>query len=427
VHKLTLVLTSISKANFLHSKQSSRFLLLYFFSGLVIFGTCAFLGVKHQQAIYQAVLSYLFPSSWHRAADIIVDFLFSSQSKVVLAGLVSGGSLVMASLLLFPIKEKCSAAYEKSQGFPNGQGKELTLWMQATEESKLILLYVISQMIILAIGYYPYAYTRVIAEVLSILFLAFTFSIDFITPTLQRHGIKYNAVLRLLLKHFFFTVFWGAVFTLPALYIGKYLLSQNELTLIEVSAYIFVLNLFVLSFAIASGTYLASAILPQAKNIKPLTPRLRQYAYLVIGVLFSLGVIFHSSIFVSIHHKSQALKMEYSIGWSEVDVKMDSVMSLFKEQGEISINFPLQVLNPTIYDFELEDSFIILKQEDREIAYMAISHIRVPAGEYVTQHMHANIRISGKSLSGFRKLMSGWSAYLTYDVLPGIPLVFQIM
>lgn len=422
-----LFLASISKANFLHSKQSFLFLLLYLSAGIVIFGVCAFFALKYQHVIYDAVLWYLFPSSWHRAADVIVDFFFESQSKIVLAGLISGLSLVMASLFLFPLKEKCSAAYESALTPNSSPNDELHLWTQATEESKLLLLYVTSQMIILAIGYYPFVYTKLLAEALSILFLSFTFGIDFIAPTLQRHHIKYNAIIRLLLKRFFSTLCWGALFALPVLYIGKFLLSHDNFTLIEVSAYIFILNVIFLSLAIAPGTYIASAILPQAHHIQPISPQLKKCAYAGIGLCFTAGLIFHSSVFMSAHHKSQVLKMHYRMDWKNADVDMDSIFTIFKEEGSIAIRFPLEVENPTAYDFELEDSFIVIKQEDREIAHMAISRLAVPAGQAITQDMRADIHISGKSLSGFRDLMLGWNAYLEYELLPGIPLILQIM
>jgi len=418
---------SISKANFLHSQHSFLFLLLYLFAGIAIFGTCTFFAIKYQHVIYDAVLWYIFPSSWHRAADVLVDFFFESQSKIVLAGLISGLSLVMASLFLFPLKEKCSAAYENGLTPNSTPNNELPLWLQATEESKLLLLYVTSQMIILAIGYYPFVYTKILAEVLSILFLSFTFGIDFIAPTLQRHHIKYNAVIRLLLTRFFSTLCWGALFALPVLYIGKFLLNHDNFTLIEVSAYIFLLNLIFLSLAIAPGTYIASALLPQAQQIPPMFPQLKKLAYVIIGICFTAGLVFHSSVFISVHHKSQVLKMNYTIDWKNTNVEMDSIFTIFKEEGSIAIRFPLEVENPTAYDFELEDSFIVIKQEERDIAHMAISRLAVPAGEVITQEMSADIHINGKSLSGFRDLMLGWNAYLEYEILPGIPLIFKIM
>ena len=182
-----------------------------------------------------------------------------------------------------------------------------------------------------------------------------------------------------------------------------------------------------LSLAIASGTYIASAILPQAHQTPPISPLLKKTAYIIIGLCFTAGLIFHGSVFISAHHKSQVLKMEYNIDWKNVDIEMDSIFTIFKEEGSIAISFPLQVNNLTAYDFELEDSFVVIKQEEREIAHMAISRLFVPAGEVITQNMSANIHINGKSLSGFRELMQGWNAYLEYELLPGIPLIFKII
>ena len=184
-------------------KNSLVWLLSYLTLGLVVFSIFSWFLLENQDHIKQNILDYFFPQSWQNVSERLGVYLFESQAKVVLSNLVLSGSLVMASLFLFPIKEKYSAKFEQDLPVNNGSIKEFPLIMQALEETKLFIVYLAAQSIILWIGYYPYQWATITSIILSYLFLFFTFGLDFISPTLQRHRITYSLIIKSLLKKTF--------------------------------------------------------------------------------------------------------------------------------------------------------------------------------------------------------------------------------
>ena len=178
---------------------SLRWFALYFAAGSLVFFLLSWALLEHQQEIKQALLDYLFPESWQWLSERLGLFFFEAQAKIVIANAILSGSVVLASVFLFPIKEQYSAAFEREAGFDNGPPLEFSLWVQAQEESKLLLLYLSAQSVILWLGYYPYGWAQTSSIALSYGFLFFSFALDFIAPTLQRHRIKYTVMVTLML------------------------------------------------------------------------------------------------------------------------------------------------------------------------------------------------------------------------------------
>lgn len=158
------ILTQINQALFQapaslrYSKHKTvTWLVIYLSLGLLVFSTFSWFLIDNQQTIKFHILDYFFPQSWHELSEKLGLFFFESQAKIVIGNLVLSGSLVAASIFLFPIKEKYSATFEREAGFDNGPVQEFSLAMQVLEESKLFLFYLTAQSVILWIGYYPYS------------------------------------------------------------------------------------------------------------------------------------------------------------------------------------------------------------------------------------------------------------------------------
>ena len=211
-------------------RNSSKWLAIYFFSGLVVFSIFTWLMFSNQQTIKHALLSYFFPQSWHAISEILAKFFFESQAKTVLSNMILSGSLVVASMFLFPIKEKYSAAFERDAGYHNGTAEEFPLIYQAWEETKLFLLYLTAQSVILWIGYYPYDWATWLSISLSYLFLFFTFGLDFISPTLQRHRVDYTLILKVLFRKPVLVFSFGLVFSFPIILFSQYVFGFQDLT-----------------------------------------------------------------------------------------------------------------------------------------------------------------------------------------------------
>lgn len=402
-------------------------LLLYLTVGLIVFGSFSYYLIKNQDAIRQAVMSYFLPESWHFISDKLAHFFFESQTKTVLASMIISGSLVVASIILFPIKEYCSAKFELESEYNNGPKKEFPLWMQALEECKLFALYITAQSIIFAIGYYPYSWCSWTSNILSVLFLCFSFGLDFISPTLQRHRIRYTSIIKLLLKNIFITVGFGAVFSIPILLLGRWILHVNSMDLAEISATLFIINIFILAIAIPAGTHLASQLMPYTRTLHAPSIKAKKLGYGIMATLMVLGVSFHSLVAMSMHHKSQFLKCAYDIDRGSMDLDMPSFSELARGEKDATLSFDLNIYNPTDYDLIIESSHLNIWQNGHLISRTLITELDVSNGETVNQPMSFKMHLDTKLLSGFRNLTKGWTVQVELELLPGIPFIVQVL
>ncbi len=411
-------------------KGKSRFFLalfLYVGLGLIVFGGFSFLLIENQDEIRQAMMNYVLPQSWHSISDAIINFFWASQTKIVLASTIISGSMVVASIILFPIKEYCSSCFEAESGYDNGPKREFPLWLQGFEEGKLLALYITVQSVIFAIGYYPYDWCNWVSNTLSIAFLCFSFALDFIAPTLQRHRIRYSHIIKLLSKNIIATMLFGAVFSLPLLLFGQWVLRLESLTLAELTAVLFMINILLFAVAIPAGTHLASQLMPEAYALKQSKKSSKIFAYGFLAVLLVVGVTFHSLVAMSLHHKSQFLKCEYDIDLSSIDIDMPSLLSLAGGEREAKLSFDLRVTNPTEFDLMIEKSHLNIWQNDHLISRIQITELSVVSGDSIEQPMSFNMKLNTSLLSGFKGLMDGWVVQLEFDLLPGIPFVVKVL
>lgn len=408
-------------------RKSLKALCIYLVSAFVVFGLAAWVLVSHQELIRQLLFDYLFPSSWHDNIDQLIGLFFESQAKLVLSSMILGGSLLATSILLFPLKEYYSATFEKDANFQNGPAEEFSLIKQALEESKLLILYLTAQMLSLWLGFYPYSWASGLSITLSIVFLFFFFALDLISPTLQRHKISYVMIIKTLLKNPFAALGFGLVYSLPLLWLGKVILSIESLTIIEIAAIMFLVNIGVLSLAIPAGTRLASRLLQESRALKAPANKNIRMTYALITCTFFIGLLLHSRLALSLHHKSQILKCEYDVSWSSFDIDMPSFESLKRGQALSKIEFDLAITNPTPFDLSIEESLLIAKQNNQIVGTVDISGFDVASGNTMVKHISINAAMNTHSLSGFTDLLDGWKLSLEFELLPGIPFTVSLV
>jgi hypothetical protein len=408
-------------------RASSKALCLYLTSAFIVFGLAALLLLNNQDLIRQALFDYLFPSSWHDNVDQLVSIFFESQAKLVLSSMMLGASLVAASILLFPIKEHYSAAFEKDAVFQNSPVEEFSLIRQALEESKLLILYLTAQMLSLWIGLYPYSWATGLSVTLSMLFLFFFFALDLISPTLQRHKIAYKIIIKVLFKNPFAALGFGLFYSVPLLFLGNAILRFESLSIIEISSIMFLANIVMLALAVPAGTHLASKLLTETRELKPPSKKNIRIVYACIMLTFCVGLFLHSRLALSLHHKSQILKCEYSVVWSTFDINMPSWESLKNGQPVSTIVFDLAIKNPTPFDLSIEENVLSAKQNNQLVGTVDVSGFDVASGETVTKHITINAAMTTQSLSNFTGLLDGWQLNLEFELSPGIPFTVKLL
>lgn len=408
-------------------RQSLAWMGIYCLSGIIVFGLFVWIMLTNQALIKSALLNYLFPQSWHELSETLANFLFESQTKSVVSNAILSGSLVLASIFLFPVKEKYSAMFEKDARYQNGSVDEFPLIYQAWEEIKLLLIYLTAQSVILFIGYYPFQWSIWLSVALSYLFLFFTFGLDFISPTLQRHRSKYVLILKVLLKKPILVITFGLLFSLPVILFSRWIFSFEELTLIEISSILFLVNILFLTLAVPAGTHVASCLLPQIRLTLPPQKKSVIWGYSLMLLLLISGLFLHSRLVISLHHKSQLLKAEYNIDWSSIDFEVPSFSQLTKGKALSNLTFDMIISNPSEYNIEIENSQIFIEQKENMIATIDLNGFSLPAGKSrrVTLTLDSDSDLS--QISSFSQILENWRIDMHMQVWPGIPFIFNIM
>ncbi len=402
-------------------------LLIYLVLGLSIFSIVGSLLFHHQNDLKQLVLDYLFPEAWQSISESLFNFLFESQAKVVIANGILSGSLVAASVFLFPIKEKYSAIFEQEQGYPNGEPHEFPLWMQGWEETRLFLFYLTAQMIIVWIGYYPYQWAHITSIILSYLFLFYTFGLDLISPTFQRHRVRYSMINKLLSRHIVVTLSFGLLYSLPAMLLSQWIMTFDNLNLLEVSIILFVINLLFIAIAIPAGTLIATQLLPAVKTTRSVSPVSKTLGYGVGFILLIGGLILHTRLLQSMHHKSQVLKASYQVDWDSVEFEYSSLSDVFNGKSFGKFSLGMTVSNPTDFDLAFENSQIKITKDKKLVSDITMKGFAIPAGQ------SRPITLSFDAISDFSQLnelpnyTQGWRIELYIELYPGIPFIVKLM
>ncbi len=407
--------------------KSLRWMGIYYLTGVLVFGSFIWIMLFNQAAIKSALLDYLFPQSWHELSETLADFLFESQTKSVVSNAILSGSLVLASIFLFPIKEKYSAKFEKDAGYQNGKVDEFPLIYQAWEETKLFLIYLTAQSVILFIGYYPFQWTSWLSIGLSYLFLFFTFGLDFISPTLQRHRTHYSLILKVLFRKPLLVLSFGLLFSLPAILLSRWFFSFNELSLIEISSILFLTNLVFLTLAVPAGTRIASDFLPLVQLALPPKKKSVIWGYTIMSFLLISGLFLHTQLIMSLHHKSQLLKAEYEIDWSSINYDVPSFSQLTSGKALSNLSFDMVITNPSEFDIVIEKSQIIVEQKENVVATIDLNGFELLAGEShrIKINLDANSDLS--RVSNFASLLDDWRVDMHLQIWPGIPFIFNLV
>jgi len=408
------------------SRRSGAWLVVYFLCGLAIFSVLSWFLLENQESIKFVILDYFFPQSWHRVSESLGLFFFESQAKVVVGNLIISGSLVIASIFLFPIKEQYSAKFESDADYDNGVIQEFSLPMQALEEAKLFLLFLTTQSVILWIGYYPYTWSSTLSVTLSYLALFFTFGLDFISPTLQRHKTSYALILKVLFSNTIAVLCFGLIYSLPVIVFGQLIFRNEELTLIEISSILFFANILFFTLAVPAGTHLASVLLPEVKRTTEPTEKTRRWVYLTSLVTLLVMFFLHGGLIASLHHKSQLLKADYTVDWSSFDFTLPSFGEFFQGKALTSVSFDVEINNPTEYDIVIENSQVVVVKRELQIATVDLAGFDIPSesSHVVTVKLDSNSNI-GK-IEDFDNILENWRVDFRFELWPGIPFVINV-
>jgi len=442
----SLVLAPISPLKL--KARAALYLVLYVLLAAGILGGLAWLLIANQEDLRQAILRYLLPESWTTTGGVMLDWFFATQTRAVLVNGTVSGTLVLISVLLFPVKEKVSAAFEKDvrltsepphesrSSRPSGALRDeaagFPLWFQGLEELKLVLLYVAAQMVIFWIGYHPNPLRKQAATLLSYAYLFATFSVDFISPVLQRHRLRYSQIVKTLLRHPAALVLFGAFFSLPAVLAGHHVARDPSLSFRDSILLLFAANLLGIIWGCLGGTWLGAKLLESTTIVcsarpphRTTIPRVsswpvRAVAWLAVLVTLGGGGYLFGGLALSVHHKSQILKCRYSMVAGSLRFAKPKLRSLLRGIVDIGVGFKLRIDNPTSFDVVIDRNRLEVRHEQSLVATSRLSPMRIPAGQQQVQDVRLMVETQPSVLlKGRRLLQDRWSLTLYVEVVDG--------
>jgi len=399
-------------------------LLLYVLLAGGVLGGLAALLLTYQEQARAALLGHVLPESWIVVAELLIDRFLAAQTRAVLVNALITGTLVLISVLLFPLKERLGAAFERGSGLTERPGRELPLLLQAGQELKLLLLYLALQLSIIWLGYTPDPTRQLAATLLSYLLLFWAFAIDFISPLLQRHGLRYSQILKTLLRHPLAALAFGAFFSAPAVAAGLLVARTPALPLSTAVLALFGANLVSIVWGCLGGTWLGARLLaPAARSRRSGRPARALTWLLLLALLGVNGYVFGAAA-RSLHRKSQLLKCRYSLVPGSLSLSRPRLASLLQGQLSVGVAFRLQIENPTGFDLAIEDNRLVVRHRESVVAEGSLTPLAVPAGETRVQPVKLTVEARPAVLlrRGRALLQDAWSVTLYLRVAEGVEL-----
>jgi hypothetical protein len=413
--------------------KSGAWLAVYIGAAASVLALVAWQLVKHKDDLLQLALDYVIPESWQFATRWLFERFLAQQEQLVLTNAVIAAALLVVQITLFPIKEKVSAALEEDAALVPEPIAEHPLWFQAWEEIKIFLAMLAAQASIFWIGYTDDPVQRKLAVVLSFIVLAANIAVDFLSPVLQRHMLRYSQIIKSLFAHPILMLGFGALFALPA--IGATALAKSHETWsfgmkVGVS---FGGQVLGVALAVIGGTVAGAPLVADARQRTRSHWTIRVIAWLtLLGLLAWNGYRF-GVIALSVHHKSQILKCEYSVDWSSVHAETPSTIDLINaartDSLTVAVTFEVTVTNRTPVDVEIEDNHIEVRQKGQLIAKTQLPRGRVPAGTTKLLAVRIPLEVTPSQALRIRELWTtkDWTITLFVEVTDGFTFPIYLL
>lgn len=414
-------------------KRSGTWLLAYLVACTVVLGIVATLIVDHKGDLVDAAMSYLLPEEWHFASKLLVDNFFAAQEQAVITNAAIVASLLVVQITLFPLKEHVSLTLEQDNALLADPIDEHPLWFQAWEEIKLFVAMLAAQGTIFWIGYSQNSTRRGFATVLSFVVLFASVGIDFLSPILQRHKLRYSAILKTLFAHPFLLFAFGALFSLPAIIAGNVAANHPTWSFATQLAVVFGAQIVGIALAAIGGTIAGAPLVADAKRRPRSHIAVRIVAWAVMIGLLAWNVHRFYIVGQSLHHKTQILKCSYKVDWKSFHGDLPGKAALLgaAKSGEITISggFTVTITNPTSTDVDIEDNRLELRNKDQLVARTSLPEVHVTAGGTATVPVTFPLTIRVDQVLRIKQLITtqGWSLTLYLRVSEGFEFPVYIV
>jgi hypothetical protein len=370
----------------------------------------------------EVALGWLFPESWHFVISGMGEFFLRSQSLQVLVNMAVAGSVVLVSITLFPLKEHLSHSYEKEAGLTDESVNPLPLHVEAWEETKLLLLYATCFMSVFWVGYHPSPWRQHLATVLSTTFVALTFAIDFISPTLFRHRMRYTTVFRALFSQPLGTLAFGFLFAMPPLIAGWVMTSVSPNNWVWILGVLFIVEVFAIVWACVGGTWMAAKMWPEVKDIRKPWWGFVGLFWVSLLALFTWNVLSFGAVGKSLHAKSPIFRSHYTLVPGSLELEGAGLREILSGEANVGFSVDVEIQNPTATDLELENNRLEIWHGQDLVATTRLNPVTVSAGTEQIQNVGLDLNLDLSTVTKGLGLLDTdqWSLTLFVEVKPGL-------
>ena len=402
--------------------RSARWLLAYLALASAILGGAGWAVVAHRGRLLEAAVAYVFPSAWHFTGRKLIERIFEQQARTVVTNALVSASLALVAALLFPITERLSRALELDAELSIAAERPLPIARQIAEELALLVVIVSAQMSIFWLGYSPDPVRQRAAEVASYVVLFCQFSFNFVSPLLQRHGLRYATIAKLLFARPLVLFGFGALFTLPAIFATRTAALHHEWPFGLTVAALEAINVVLIAWGTLAGAWVASRLLDDAFAAELPAASWRVLLHLVVLLVFAANLYAFGVVGVALQRKSQLLKCDYAVDLKSIRVQLPKLDKLFSSGPmNVGVKLDVTITNPTPYDVEIERNRLAVDYQEQSVARASLSPLRVPAGKTQRAHVEFPIVIETAILTKGRELFDWhrWRVTLFLEVSPG--------
>ena len=368
--------------------------IVYALAILAVFAGIGAWLATHQDGIRLAVIDFILPPDLHFIGDALIEKFLAPQHKAVLINALVTGSVVLVSMLTFPFKEWLSASYERDTKITGARSAHPPpLWEQALEEVKLLLFYAAMTLLVLRIGQVPDPAYRTTALVLSNLVLAITVAIDFASPTLARHAIRYADIVRVLASRPIRSLAFGALFAAPPVVTGLLLV---KLKIDPRTGFILLaaVQTVTIVLAVLVGTIVGGTLLDRAEKATPVGPGLRGAGWVITLALLVVNGMFFGAAGKALYHVSPVLKCEWTMVPDTFDIDTPSLFD-----PKLSLRLDVRIHNPTTRLVRIGDNRVEARHRTTLLATTALPHFEVEPGGTAHQKLHFEVKPAGGLLA----------------------------
>jgi len=396
--------------------QALRALVIYLGACAAILSVTGYLVYSQLGAIRSGLVAFVLPEAWQLAGEILIEGVFAKQERVVLINAVVQGALMLVTLTLFPLKERVSYLFERQRALCQSDPEEHPLWEQAWEEIKLFALVLAAQSSVFWIGYGPGETRKGLSIALSFLLLAITFSIDFVSPLLQRRRGYYSQILKTLARRPLATLAFGVLVSSPIALASAMVAAHPEWSLATSAGRLFAVEIAVIAVAVVGGTQLAAAYLPVFASSPRSRPAGRAAAWLFLLALIGVNVYVDGALLGSLVKKTQILRCKYAADLGSFEIEGPSIDALLDQRAGARMSLVVTIDNPTQLPVELESNRLELRHRGKLTATSALSPLRVDPGRTLRERVAFEIGVDLSLLERGRELLEGTHWTLTLYV-----------